>query len=123
MTTRQSLFPRRQTHPVADEHAVLNWAQNATLAQERAVITPETEAQLQQAIASCQGRVRIMGSRMSPGRMLAITQPQDILIDLSRLRGLLAVSDDSVTFAGGTPLHEVYEVLTAMNRMLHASPG
>jgi hypothetical protein len=56
MTTRQPLFPRRQTHPVADEHAVLNWAQNATLAQERAVITPETEAQLQQAIASCQGR-------------------------------------------------------------------
>ena len=40
MTTRQPLFPRRQTHPVADEHAVLNWAQNATLAQERAVITP-----------------------------------------------------------------------------------
>ena len=49
MTTRQPLFPRRQTHPVADEHAVLNWAQNATLAQESAVITPENEAQLQQA--------------------------------------------------------------------------
>lgn len=123
MTTRQPLFPRRQTHPVADEHAVLNWAQNATLAPESAVITPENEAQLQQAIARCQGRVRIMGSRMSPGRMLAITQPQDSLIDLSRLRGLLAVSDDSVTFAGGTPLHEVYEILTSMNRMLNASPG
>lgn len=123
MTTLHPLFPRRQPHPAPDDARVLNWAQNTTLAQERAVIAPESEAQLQNAIANCQGRVRIMGSRMSPGRMLAVTQSQDVLIDLSHLRGLLAVNDDSVTFAGGTPLHEVYEVLTSMNRMLNASPG
>lgn len=123
MTAPSPLFPRRQPQPDPNDTRVLNWAQNATLAPERAVFAPENEAQLQSAIAACQGRVRMMGSRMSPGRMLAISQPEDGLLDLSRLRGVLAVDDESVTFAGGTPLYEVFEVLTSMDRMLHASPG
>jgi FAD/FMN-containing dehydrogenase len=123
MTTLQPLFPRRLPDANSADSQVLNWAKNATLAQASAVIVPESESQLQAAIARCRGKMRIMGSRMSPGRMLAVTTPDDVLVDLSHLRGLLAVDDHSATFAGGTPMHEVYEILTSMNRMLNASPG
>lgn len=123
MTHTHPLFPRRQPHADPADTRVLNWAKNTTLAEARAVVTPENEAQLQEAIVTCRGKVRMMGSRMSPGRMLAVSNPEDVLVDLSCLRGLLAVDDDSATFAGGTPLHEVYEILTSMNRMLNASPG
>ncbi|WLI78707.1 D-arabinono-1,4-lactone oxidase [Kosakonia sp. H02] len=123
MTTTQALFPRRLPQQQIESSQLLNWAKNATLAPGEAVFSPEDETQLQQAIAAATGRVRIMGSRMSPGRMLALSEPDDTLIDLSRLRGVLDITDDSVTFAAGTLLHEVFETLTAMNRMLHASPG
>lgn len=123
MTSRNPHFPRRQPQQAPDDLRLLNWAQNASLADRRAVVTPDTEAQLRATIAAASGQVRVMGSRMSPGRMLALANRQDTLIDLSGMRGLLASTDDSATFAGGTPLHEVYEVLTAMNRMLAASPG
>lgn len=123
MTQSCPLFPRRQPQGSPADSRVLNWAKNTTLAQASAVAVPETEAQLQALIVNCRGKIRMMGSRMSPGRMLAVSNPDDVLVDLSRLRGLLAVDDDSATFAGGTPLHEVYEILTSMNRMLNASPG
>ncbi|WP_411201381.1 D-arabinono-1,4-lactone oxidase [Kosakonia cowanii] len=123
MTTLQALFPPRLPQQTSDENVVVNWAKNATLAPAQAVETPENEAQLQQIIAAAKGRIRVMGSRMSPGRMLKLSEPGDTLIDLSRLRGVLAVTDESVTFAAGTVLHEVFETLTSMDRMLHASPG
>jgi FAD/FMN-containing dehydrogenase len=123
MTIFHPLFPRRQPDASPTDARVLNWAKNTTLAEASAVTVPETEAQLQAVIVNCRGKIRIMGSRMSPGRMLAVSNPDDVLVDLSRMRGVLAVDDDSVTFAGGTPMHEVYEVLTSMNRMLNASPG
>jgi FAD/FMN-containing dehydrogenase len=123
MATLNPLFPCRQPPGRSSDARVLNWAKNTTLAQAQAVITPGDEAQLQTAIVNCRAKIRIMGSRMSPGRMLAVADPEDVLVDLSRLRGLLAVDKESATFAGGTPLHEVYEVLTSMNRMLNASPG
>ncbi|MGY5958246.1 D-arabinono-1,4-lactone oxidase [Kosakonia sp. BK9b] len=123
MTSTHALFPRRQPQQDAGDPHLLNWAKNATLAATCAVVTPENEAQLQAAIRACGGKVRVMGSRMSPGRMLALSHEDDILIDLSCLRGALAVTEESVTFAAGTPLHEVFEILTALNRMLHASPG
>ncbi|WP_039055466.1 D-arabinono-1,4-lactone oxidase [Enterobacter sp. Bisph1] len=123
MTDINTLFPRRQPATDPQEPALLNWAQNAMLANKNAVIHIENEQQLQQVIAAAAGKVRIMGSRMSSGRMLKLRQPGDTLIDISALRGVLAVEEDSVTFAAGTQLHEVFETLTAMNRMLHASPG
>lgn len=123
MTTTQTLFPRRQPHADSQDPHLFNWAKNAILASKNAVIHVENEAQLQQVIAAAAGHVRVMGSRMSPGRMLKLSQPGDTLIDISALRGVLAVDEDSVTFGAGTPLHEVFELLTGMNRMLHASPG
>lgn len=123
MIATQTLFPRRLPHPNPSDPAILNWAKNATLAAENALQTPENEAQLQEMIAAAKGKIRFIGNRMSPGRMLALSGPEDRLIDLSRLRGVLEVDNDSVTFGAGTPLHEMFETLSAMNRMLAASPG
>lgn len=123
MTNMHPLFPRRQPEADPQDPRLLNWAQNAALGSKNAVIRVESERQLQEVIAAAAGKVRVMGSRMSPGRMLKLSQPGDTLIDISPLRGVLAVTDESVTFAAGTQLHEVFETLTAMDRMLHASPG
>lgn len=122
MTSENGGYPRRNPQPVADGK-VWNWAQNATLGDKSAVSAPQTEAELQSLIAASRGKIRVMGSKMSPGRMLELADKGDTLLDLSRLRGLLAVTEESATFAGGTPLHEVYEILSGMGRMLPASPG
>lgn len=123
MTTQPPYFLHRLPQQTNASTRVLNWARNSELAEQHALVAPENEAQLQDVVATARGTIRVMGSRMSPGRMLQLSDRQDTLLDLSALRGLLASDDHSVTFAGGTPVHEVYEVLTAMNRMLAASPG
>jgi len=122
MTRENTGYPIRETRTDADGK-VWNWAQNATLGDKNAVSAPETEAELQALVASSQGKIRMMGSKMSPGRMIELAERGDTLLDMSRLRGLLAITDDSATFAGGTPLHEVYEILSGVGRMLPASPG
>lgn len=122
MTRENTGYPLREPQPDADGK-VWNWAQNATLGDKNAVSAPETEAELQALIAASQGKIRMMGSKMSPGRMLELIEQGDTLLDLRHLRGLLAITDDSATFAGGTPLHEVYEILSGVGRMLPASPG
>lgn len=122
MTSENRGYPLRNPHPAADGK-VWNWAKNSTLGETNAVRAPESESELQQLVAASQGKIRVMGSKMSPGRMLKLTEQGDTLVDLSKLRGLIAITDDSATFAGGTPLHEVYEILSGIGRMLPASPG
>lgn len=122
MTRDNAGYPLRKPQPGADGK-VWNWAQNATLGDKNAVSAPETEAELQSLVKASQGKIRVMGSKMSPGRMVKLADQGDTLLDLSNLRGLLAITDDSATFAGGTPLHEVYEILSGVGRMLPASPG
>lgn len=123
MTRESAGYPRRQPQISPQESKLWNWAQNATLADTSSVATPASESELQAMLAKSTGKVRVMGSRMSPGRMLELQQRGDRLIDTSALRGLISSDADSATFAGGTPLHEVYELLSAMGRMLPASPG
>lgn len=123
MTRESAGYPRRQSQISPQESKLWNWAQNATLADTSSVATPASESELQAMLAKSTGKVRVMGSRMSPGRMLELQQRGDRLIDTSALRGLISSDADSATFAGGTPLHEVYELLSAMGRMLPASPG
>lgn len=122
MTSENRGYPLRNPHPAADGN-VWNWAQNSTLGDKNAVCAPESESELQQLVAASRGKIRVMGSKMSPGRMLKLVEQGDTLVDLSKLRGLIAITDDSATFAGGTPLHEVYEILSGIGRMLPASPG
>ncbi|MFG1172795.1 D-arabinono-1,4-lactone oxidase [Erwiniaceae bacterium CAU 1747] len=123
MTRNSSDFPQRNTRLSSQEPRLWNWAQNAPLADMKQILEPESEHHLRTLVAAAPGKLRVMGNRMSPGRMLALADPHDRLIDTRRLRGMISHDDDSATFAGGTPLHEVYELLTAMGRMLPASPG
>ena len=46
---------------------------------------PRNEAELQQLLRDSHGKVRVLGNRLSPGRMLCV-QPQDVLLDLSAAR-------------------------------------
>jgi len=123
MSPKDNDYPRRKPQLACDESRLWNWAQNATLADNGAISAPESEEQLQALLAAGKGKTRVIGSRMSPGRMLKLAAAGDTLLDLQHLRGLLAMSENSATFAGGTPLHEVYEILTSVGRMLPASPG
>jgi len=121
MARENSGYPRRK--PDADDGKIVNWARNATLADSSAVSAPKTEEELCRLVAASRGKIRVMGSRMSPGRMLKVVAEGDTLLDLSQLRGLIAMDEQSATFAGSTPMHEIYEILTAAGKMLPSSPG
>ncbi len=116
-------YPLRQPQLSRQDPSLWNWAQNAPLGDKSRVAQPDSEAELQVLIRQSEGKIRVNGSRMSPGRMLKLDNEQDTLIDTSRLSGLLAMDEQSVTFAGGTLLQDVYDFLTAKGRMLAASPG
>ncbi|MDI9219826.1 D-arabinono-1,4-lactone oxidase [Pantoea sp. EA-12] len=116
------LYPLRNTQNTERDCKLWNWAQNTVVGQRSQVFQPQNEAELQQLMQSTKGKVRVTGSRLSPGRMLCVN-PDDVLIDLSLFSGLLAQDAESVTFAAGTPLQAVYDTLTAMDRMLASSPG
>ena len=123
MAREHVAYPRRATHPFRGDARLRNWARNATLGPPGAVCAPETEAQLQEFLASTDGRVRMIGSRMSPGRMMQLTEQGGALLDLSHLTGLVSMTDQTATFAGATTLQEVYDVLSRQGTMLPASPG
>lgn len=121
MASENSGYPRRK--PDAEEGKIMNWAQNATLADSHAVSAPKTEEELSRLIASSRGKIRVIGNKMSPGRVLKLAAAGDTLLDLRHLRGLIAMDEHSATFAGSTPMHEIYEILSAEGKMLPASPG
>lgn len=116
-------YPARRPEAGRDGPELLNWAQNSVLGRADAVSAPRTEAELQALVAASTGRIRMIGSRMSAGRMLELAAAGDTLLDLGHLTGLLGTDDDTATFAGATPLHEVYAVLTAAGRMPACAPG
>ena len=116
-------YPARRPEADQDGPEMLNWAQNSVIGRASAVATPTTEPELQALLAASPGRVRMIGSRMSAGRMLELASAGDTLLDLSHLRGLLATTEGTATFGGATPLQEVYAVLTGMGRMPSAAPG
>jgi len=116
------LYPLRNTQDTEHDTALWNWAQNSVVGQRQQLHQPQTEAELQQLLRDTRGKVRLVGSRLSPGRMLCV-QPDDLLLDLSAFTGVVAEDDNSITFAAGTLLQEVYDTLTARDRMLASSPG
>ena len=116
-------YPRREAEREGEDVRLRNWAGNATLASAGSVSAPRTESELRVLLATSQGGVRVIGSRMSPGRMLALAAQGDILLDLSHLRGLADLEGDTATFGGATTLGEVYACLTSRGRMLPAAPG
>lgn len=122
MSRDARLYPLRQTHVEPDDDALWNWAQNAQIGSRHQVQRPASEAELQRLIRESHGQIRVIGSKLSPGRMLHVSD-DDVLLDLSALSGQLASDEQSVTFGGATPLEQVYRSLTEMNRMLASSPG
>ena len=84
---------------------------------------PGTRPELRSLLRTTSGPVRVIGSRMSPGRLLEQAREGGVLLDLSQLSGPLAMTQDTATFAGATPLSEIYAALSARGRMLPASPG
>ncbi|MFB9375454.1 D-arabinono-1,4-lactone oxidase [Kineococcus gynurae] len=122
MTAELAAYPRRDVG-ADDGRTFWNWARNDTLGPLGAVSAPADEDELRRLVTSGAGRVRLLGSRMSAGRMLKLAADGERLIDTSGLRGLLGSGAEHATFAGGTTLQEVYSVLTAMGRMLPSSPG
>ncbi|BDH45275.1 FAD-binding protein [Salmonella enterica subsp. enterica serovar Choleraesuis] len=123
MTRQDVLFPPRNPSLHDSETQIWNWAANSRLAPRSSLQVASSIEQVQELVAACPGKVRVAGNRMSAGRMLSLDNQQDILLDITPLSGLLSSTTDSVTFGGGTHLHEVFEVLTSMGRMLNASPG
>lgn len=123
MASEHLTYPLRVPEDGAEGGGLRNWARNATLAPADAISAPATEGELQSLLATSDAGVRVIGSRMSPGRMLELAAPGDTLLDLSHFRGLVDLDDDSATFGAATPLDEVYACLTSHGRMLPAAPG
>jgi FAD/FMN-containing dehydrogenase len=117
------LYPLRDTGQADNDEHLWNWALNARVGRVNQLQRPRNEDELRWLLNGHRGKVRVQGSRLSPGRMLRLAEPADLLLDLSAMSGLLDQDDRSVTFAGGTPLTMVHQTLTDMNRMLASSPG
>ncbi|WP_324021262.1 FAD-binding protein [Pantoea sp. JZ29] len=122
MSRDASLYPLRQTQREPHDNTLWNWAQNAPIGTQQQVKRPANEAALQQLLRDTDNTVRVIGKTYSPGRMLAV-HSDDLLLDLSAFTGLLRSDAHSVTFAGATPLEQIYSTLTDMDRMLASSPG
>ncbi|MGK3128818.1 D-arabinono-1,4-lactone oxidase [Pantoea sp. C8B4] len=122
MNRDSHLYPLRNTGNTEQDSALWNWAQNTVVGQRQQVFQPHNEAELRQRLKSSSGKVRVIGSRLSPGRMLCVNA-DDLLLDLSAMQGVLAEDADSVTFAAGTVLQQVFDALTERHRMLACSPG
>lgn len=123
MTPAHLTYPRREPERLGEDVRLRNWAGNATLAPAGSVCAPTTEAELQSRLAATAGGIRMIGSRMSPGRMLELADQSDVLLDLGHFRGLLHLDAETATFGAATPLDEVYACLTREGRMLPSSPG
>ena len=123
MASKQLAYPRRQPELIGEDIRLRNWARNATLGRPGSVSAPNTEPQLRSFLATTTGRVRMIGSRMSPGRLLELNGQGGSLLDLREFKGLLSITDDTATFAGATPLADVYAVLSSHGKMLPSSPG
>lgn len=122
MSRDAHLYPLRHTDVNPKDDVLWNWAQNAQIGSRHQVQRPASEAELQALLRQSQGQIRVIGSKLSPGRMLHVSE-QDLLLDLSAFSGQTASDEHSVTFGGATPLDQVYRTLTGMNRMLASSPG
>ncbi|QWT23594.1 FAD-binding protein [Subtercola sp. PAMC28395] len=123
MTTTPLAYPRQEQELAGEDTRLRNWAKNSTLGPPGSVVAPATEAELCDYLSTSDGRVRMIGSRMSPGRMIQVADRMGTLLDLSRLSGVISSTDDTATFAGSTPLADVYAFLSARGQMLPASPG
>lgn len=84
---------------------------------------PHSESEVSALVGNTSKSIRIVGNRFSYGQLLSVSAGDGIILDLSEMHGLLRVTDDTATFAAGTCLQEVFDILSNMERMLPCSPG
>ena len=123
MELKPLTYPQREPDHSGAADEIQNWARNARLGAAGSVRAPRTEGEVRELLAASSGQVRVIGSRMAPGRVLEISEDDGTLLDLRHLSGLLSITEDTATFAGATALDEVYRTLSARGRVLPASPG
>lgn len=123
MAIPQLAYPHQEPELTGEDARLRNWARNSRLGPPGSVVAPATEKELCDFLSTSDGPVRMIGSRMSPGRMIQVADGAGTLLDLSRLGGLISSTDDTATFGGSTPLAEVYAFFSARGQMLDASPG
>ncbi|MDJ0320502.1 D-arabinono-1,4-lactone oxidase [Pseudarthrobacter sp. PS3-L1] len=123
MAITKLAYPHQEPELTGEDIRLRNWAKNSRLGPPGSVVAPATEAELCDFLSTSDGRVRMIGSRMSPGRMIQVADGSGTLLDLSKLSGLISSTEDTATFAGSTPLADVYAFLSARGQMLDASPG
>ena len=72
MAVEQIGYARREPEVVGEDQRTRNWARNATLGRPDSVVAPAGEDELRTFLAATSGPVRMIGSRMSPGRLLGV---------------------------------------------------
>lgn len=114
---------RLNANDTEESDDVFDWSGSHPIGTRRALATPETEAEVQEIVRGARTSVKVIGSRLSQIRLLSTDQTSDVILDLTRMSGLVSISSDSATFRAATPLDEVHRVLAAHGRMLPSSPG
>ncbi|TDT32508.1 D-arabinono-1,4-lactone oxidase [Naumannella halotolerans] len=114
-------YPPRVPEAGSDQHRVWNWAHNRVLSERPEPYRPRTEVELQGLLRHDDRPVRVVGSRLSNGDLLA--GGSGLLVSLDALSGLVCLDQDTATFGAGTRLQQVFDTLTEHQRMLQASPG
>jgi FAD/FMN-containing dehydrogenase len=121
LTSRR--YPLRSTELNDEDGHLWNWARNFKVGLCQQIRRPQTEEQLRNIIAAHPGRIRTVGSRLSSGQLLCGSEPDDLLIDLTAMTGVLDIGEDTITVAGGTLIEVIVATLTRRGRMLACSPG
>ena len=125
MTTEQLAYPRREPELAGEDVRLRNWARNATLGRPARSAPRPREAELRRSCSpTSNGRVRMIGSRMSPGRLLELDRRRrHAARPAATSAAWCRAPTDTATFAGATPLPEVYAMLSAEGRCCPSSPG
>ena len=124
MPNKQLAYPRRQPELTGEDIRLRNWARNATLGRPGSVSAPTTEPQLRSFLATTTGRVRMIGSRMSPGRLLELNGRGGSLLDLQPVhRAVVDHRGHRHVRRGDHLCRRCTTALSARGQMLPSSPG
>jgi FAD/FMN-containing dehydrogenase len=116
----EPVTPTSTTPETSEAEREYNWTGLFAIGNRAKLIRPETVEALAEAVARSTGELRVVGSRYSRSDLL---QTDGTLLELSRLTGLVEMTDSSATFLAGTCLKDVFSILLLHGMMLPCSPG
>lgn len=97
-----------------------NWTGLFQIGRRDKLIRPSSVEELADVVARTNDPLRVVGSRYSRSDLLAT---EGTLLELSRLSGLIELTDTSATFLAGTCLKDMFAQLLLHGMMLPSSPG